>query len=100
MLDITLQKYNSYISNLESEVKNYKNQLSKKVSEIEVCSKEKLLLSSKVSELSKQLTNIDEVLKTSVTDNNKFQQANQSLKEQLYRVQHTNTDLNSSVSTI
>lgn len=98
VLDITLQKYNSYIAELEKEVKTSKSLLNKKILELEECSKEKSTLKTNIAELSRQLGNIDDVLKQKIIENNKFQDHLDSLKEDLYRTQHQNSDLNACVS--
>lgn len=98
VLESTLQKNNTRISELSNEVKDFKGQLNKKMGEFEVCSKQNNKLDSRVAELSKKIDEVDDTMQEKIMENNKLQTAIQNLKDQLYRAQHINTDLNSCVS--
>lgn len=95
---MTLQKYTSLVADLEKDVKNCKIQLNKKSMDLDETLKEKVILTSNISDISKKAASLEESVKQKIMENNKLKDSFDSFKEEFYRVQHLNADMNTCVS--
>lgn len=98
VLEMTLDKYNGRIAELEKELKTAKAEVNKKLQDLEECLKVKNTLTANISDLSRQLQNHEEEAKQRHYENCKLQENPNQTKEELYRAQHLITDLNTCVS--
>lgn len=98
VLELTLQKYNNCILDYEKEIKSLKTQVQKKTADLEECLKDRANLSGNVSDLGREIETLDGIVKQKCFENNKLQDQLDNLKEEMFRIQHLNSDLNACVS--